>query len=111
MPTEIQPRRSRRLSWRQTATLAGLLVRVRILNWRMERASARLTDRDDAADSATLLAGAREWVRLHIRLAKLFDMPVPESVAELRDLFGEPGGSGSREPPGRHITTADARHP
>ncbi|HEV2542917.1 MAG TPA: hypothetical protein VGU70_09200 [Methylobacterium sp.] len=99
MPTEIQPRRSRRLSWRQTATLTGLLVQVRILNWRMTRASARLSEREDAADSATLLAGAREWVRLHIRIAKLFNMPVPENVAELRDLFGEPGGPTPAEPP------------
>lgn len=77
MPTEIQPHRSRRLSWRQATSLMGLLVRGRILNWRMTRADARLSDREDAADSATLLVGAREWVRLHIRLAKLFDMLCP----------------------------------
>lgn len=107
MPTDLHPVRSRRLTWSQTGTLLGLLAQVRFLNWRMERASARLSDREDAADSATLLAGAREWVALHIRIADLFDMPVPPNVAELRDLFGEPGGSGSTEPPGRHIPTAD----
>ena len=107
MPTDILPARSRRLTLRQTGTLIALLVRVRFLNWRMDRASARLSDREDAADSATLLAGAREWVALHIRIAKLFQMPVPSNVAELRDLFGEPGGSGLTEPPGRQIPTAD----
>lgn len=107
MPVTLQPARSRRLTWRQTGTLVGLLVRVRFLNWRMERASARLSDREDAADSATLLAGAREWVALHIEIAKLFQTPLPPNVAELRDLFGqEPGGSGSTEPAGRHIPTA-----
>lgn len=99
MPTEIRPARSRRLTWRQTAAVVGLLVRVRVLNWRMTRVSARLSDREDAADSATLLAGAREWVRLHIRLATLFDMPVPENVAELRDMFGEAGDPTPAEPP------------
>ncbi|MDV2987657.1 UNVERIFIED_CONTAM: hypothetical protein Q9R58_25455 [Methylobacteriaceae bacterium AG10] len=99
MPTEIQPCRSRRLSCRQAAALTGLLVRVRILNWRMTRASARLSDREDAADSATLLADAHEWGRLHLRIAALFDMPVSENVAELRDLFGEPGASTTAKPP------------
>lgn len=107
MPTDIRPARSRRLTWRQTGTLLGLLVRVRFLNWRMERASARLSDREDAADSAALLAGARQWVALHTRLADLFEMPLPENVRELRDLFGEPGGSGSSEPPGLHTPTAN----
>lgn len=101
MPTEIRPARSRRLTWRQTCTLVALLAQVRFLNWRMERASARLSDREDAADSATLLAGAREWVALHVRIADLFDMPVPPNVAELRDLFSGPlpGGPTSAAPP------------
>ena len=110
MPTEIQPRRSRRLSWRQTATLAGLLVRVRILNWRMTRTSARLSVREDEADSAALLRGARRWVRLHVRVAAVLDAPLPSHVVELREMFGEPDGHVAPQPSGRHITTADPRH-
>lgn len=103
MPTDLRPSRSRRVSWRQTAALVGLLMQVRILNWRMERASARLSDREDAADNATLLAGAREWVALHTRLANLFGTPLPDNVAELRDLFSRPlaGGSTLVTPPPR----------
>lgn len=107
MPTTLQPSRPRRLTWRQSAALVGLLVQVRFLISRMERISARLSEREDAADSAALLAGARVWVALHIRIAKLFQMPLPPNVAELRDLFGQgPGGSDDPEPPGRHIPTA-----
>lgn len=111
MPTDLRPSRSRRLSWRQTAALVGLLLQVRILNWRMERASARLSDHEDAADNPTLLTGTRQWVALHVRIARLFDAPLPPDVRELRNLFGsEPGGPSSSEPPGAHIPTADPRH-
>lgn len=110
MPTEIQPRSSRRLSRVQAVVLMGLLVRARILDWRLTRTAARLAKRESEADSATLLAGAREWVRLHVRVAGMLDAPLPPHVVELREMFGEPDGPSLPRPPGRHITTADPRH-
>lgn len=109
MPTEIRPRRVRRLSRGQVVVLVGLFVRGRILDWRLTRTAARLAKRESEADSAALLAGAREWVRLHVRVAGMLDAPLPPHVVELREMFGEPGGPVSSQPSGRHITTADPR--
>jgi hypothetical protein len=108
MPTELHSRRPFRLTVRQHGTAVVLLMRVRFLNWHMERVSARLSEQKGIADSAALLVGARKWVELHTRLADLFGLPLPESVAELRDLFLRPQSDGSTliEPPGVPNPTA-----
>ena len=111
MPVALQPRRSRRLSWRDMGKLLGLLALVRLEHWRMTRASERFALYGRPADCEALAAYSARWVDLHTRIARVFDAPVPARVAEIGALVAEPGGPSSSEPPGGHIPTADARHP
>ncbi len=107
MPVALQPRRGRRLSWRDMGKLLGLLALVRIEHWRMAQASNRFARYGRPADCEALAAYSARWVDLHTRIARVFEAPVPANVAEVGALVSEPGGPGSSEPPGRHITTAD----
>lgn len=101
MPTEIRPARGRHLSLRQAATLMWLLTRAQSLYRQMESTAARLSVRENEADDAALLKGARRWVAIHDRIAALFGTEPPEHVAELRQMFARPllSGPTSAEPP------------
>lgn len=100
MPVALQPRRPRRLSWRDMGRLLGLLALVRLEHWRMTRASERFALYGRPADCEALAAYSARWVALHTRIARVFGAPLPAKVAEVGALVAGPGDPASLEPPG-----------
>ncbi len=90
MPTPLAPHSGRRLPWRRAGAVLALLARARLARWQMDRASGRLARHGRAADGDALTSSARRWLDAQARLAALFGVPEPSSVAEVRAIVEGP---------------------
>lgn len=96
MPTALptSPRRSRRLSWGETARFFVLLAQTHWLLWRLNAAHKRVARVGEDAAGDSLLHAARRWLDCHEEIGALLGLPPPPHVAQVQAIFETPGKRG-----------------